>query len=166
MWHIVLIAMHAIAGLVAFVTGCVTLRRGRLFEVYLWSLVGMTLFLLLVLAVDWAAIGIPARLLFSAFVVLSGFMVWRAALARRLRPAGSTGPSASYLEHVGFTLIALFDAFAVVAILDAGAPIWLVVLAGVLIGIAGNPFLRLVKRRLTYDRSPAAVRAPAVRREH
>ena len=54
-------------------------------------------------------------------------MVWRATRARRVRPTVASGPSPVYLEHVGFTLVALFDAFCVIAVLDGGAPSWIVV---------------------------------------
>jgi hypothetical protein len=48
-------------------------------------------------------------------------------------------------DLVGFTLVALFDAFAVIAILGAGAPIWLVVGTGLLIALAGHLTLRRTK---------------------
>ncbi|MPY78388.1 MAG: hypothetical protein GEV04_07800 [Actinophytocola sp.] len=156
MWHTALITLHAVAGVVALVSGLVTVRHGRLFDVYLWSLAGMAVFLLLAIASTWAEITTGARVLFAAFLVLAGVMVWRAVRARQIRPTGST-PSADYVDHVGFTLVALFDAFAVVTVLDLGAPIWLVVGTGVAIALAGHVAIRLAKRTLTANTQPNLV---------
>lgn len=156
MWHTVFIAVHAVAGVVAFVTGCVALRRGTLFGTYLWSMAAMALFLALAVAAEWGVLPAPLSVLFSAFVVLAGYMVWRAAQARRIRPTTATGPSAAYVEHIGFTLVALFDAFAVIAVLNAGAPGWLVATAGVLIAVAGHFALLATRSRLVTDRAAAA----------
>ncbi len=87
---------------------------------------------------------VGTRVLFTGFVMLGLFMVWRAGQARRMRPSGSAGPSVRYVAHVGFTLVALFDAFIVIAVLNGGAPGWLVVTAGVLVAVAGHFVLRAV----------------------
>jgi hypothetical protein len=52
-------------------------------------------------------------------------------------------------------LIALFDAFVVITVLNAGAPVWLVVASGVLIAVAGHFALRATKRVLAGDRRSA-----------
>lgn len=100
-----------------------------------------------------AQINTGARVLFAAFVGLAWFMVWLAARARRIRPSGSARPSRRYLDHVGFTLVALFDAFAVITVLDLGAPIWLVVGTGLAIALAGHLAIRWAKRDLTSSTS-------------
>jgi hypothetical protein len=146
MLHTVLITLHAVAGVVAFVAGCVALRNGTLFATYLWSLVATILLVALAVAEEWGSLDGAARVLFVAFVALGGLMVWRAARARRTRPAPGQGPpSDRYLDHVGFTLVALFDAFLVVAVLNLGAPGWLVATTGVGIAVAGHFVLRAVK---------------------
>jgi hypothetical protein len=144
MWHAILIATHAVAGLIALVTGLVAMRFGRLFDAYLASLAAMTGFLMLAIAEEWDTLDTGARVLFTAFAGLAIVMVWRAVLARRMLAAG---PSARYLDHVGFNTVALFDAFLVIAVLNAGAPVWIVVGTGVMIAIAGHFALRLAKRQ-------------------
>lgn len=144
MLHTALIALHALSGLVALVFGLVTTRSGRLFDVYLWSLVSMGIFLAATVAVEWSGLDTAARVLFGAFVVLAGFMIWLAVRARGMRPR----PSARYLDHVGFTVVGLFDAFVVIVVLDVSAPIWLVVGSGVLIAIVGHLAIRRAKGRL------------------
>lgn len=148
MWHTVFITMHAVTAVVAFVAGCIALPRGTLFGTYLWSMAAMALFLALAVVSEWGVIAMPLSVLFAAFVALAGYMVWRGAQARRIRPTEATGPSARYVEHIGFTLVALFDAFAVIAVLNAGAPGWLIAVAGVLIAIAGHFTLRATRSRL------------------
>lgn len=148
MWHTVFITVHAVAGGIALLAGCVAIGRRPLFRTYLWSLVAMEVFLVLAIAEVWATIGVATRLLFAAFAALGVYMVWRAEQARRSQPSGSAGPSAAYVAHVGFTLVALFDAFVVILVLDLGAPGWLVAAAGVLIAVAGHLALRAVRERL------------------
>jgi hypothetical protein len=121
MWHTVFITVHAGAGLVALITGAVALRTRRLLGVYRGALVSMALALASAVAVDWAGTDPAGRVLFAAFVALAAVMVWQA-----------------FHGNIWFTLVALLDAFVVVAVLDAGAPVWLVVGAGVVIAIAGH----------------------------
>ncbi len=103
---------------------------------------------MLAIAEAWATIGVATRVLFAAFAALGVYMVWRADQARQSQPSGSAGPSTAYVAHVGFTIVALFDAFIVILVLDIGAPGWLVVAAGVLIAVAGHFALRAVRERL------------------
>lgn len=148
MWHTIVIAIHAVTAGVALLAGCVAIRRGALFGTYLWSLVGMEVFLVLAIAADWSVIDMTSRVLFAAFALLGLVMVGRADQARRIRPSGSAGPSARYIAHLGFTLVALFDAFIVILVLNAGAPVWLVATAGVLIAVAGHFVLRAARERV------------------
>ncbi len=75
-------------------------------------------------------------------------MFYRATLASRMLPATTGGPTDAYLNHVGFTLIALFDGFAVVAVLRAGAPAWLVAVTAVGLPVIGHFALRATRVRL------------------
>ena len=147
MWHTVLIALHALTGTVALVAGCVAHRRLALFGVYLWSVVATVTFLAAAVAEEWARLDTLSRSLFTAFTVLGAVMVRLAFDARRLPPG-----SESYVDRVGFTVVALFDAFIVITVLNLGAPVWLVVASGVAVAIAGHFSLRATK---------AAVRSPA-----
>jgi hypothetical protein len=142
MWHSIFIAAHAGTGAIALIAGCVAISRRKLFGIYFAALIAMTLLLILAVATEWRASGVPARVLFSAFSVLALFMVWRANRARRL----SLGRD--YVEHVGFTLVALFDAFIVILVLNAGAPAWSVAGSGVLVAVAGHFVLRAAHQRL------------------
>lgn len=149
MWHTIVIALHATSGGIALLAGCVAIARGALFRIYLSSLVAMEVFLVLAIARDWATLASSARALFTVFALLGLFMVGRADRARRMLPSGDARPSASYVDHVGFTLVALFDAFAVILVLDLSRSGWPAAAVGVVIAIAGHFVLRAVRRRLT-----------------
>lgn len=149
MWHTVFIVLHATSGVVAFATGCFAVRRQALFPYYFWSLALLDLFMVISVAIGWRDMSTAARVVFSGLIVLGGYMMWRAIQASRTRPSAGNPPSATYLDHLGFTLIALFEGFAIVAAIDLGAPTWLVVaiaLGGVL---AGHLAINSLKSRLT-----------------
>ena len=154
MAHTILITLHAVAGTVALLAGAVAIRGRALFAAYLWSLVAMVVFLLAATVVAWAGLDTATRVLFTAFAVLGLVMVWRARQAGRLRPARSRPPSSRYVAHVGFTLVALFDAFVVITVLNSGAPVWLVVAAGLAVAVAGHFVLTAVARKITEAAEP------------
>jgi hypothetical protein len=143
MAHSILIALHALTGGVALITGCLAHRGRALFETYLWSLLACVALLTAAVAEEWTRLDGVARGLFGAFVVL-GLVMFRLAFGARRLPA----PSAPYVDRVGFTLVALFDAFAVITVLNAGASIPLVVAAGVVVAVGGHFVLRVAKVRV------------------
>lgn len=154
MWHTIFIAAHAATGGLALLAGCVTIVRRALFGTYFWALIAMEMFLLLAIAAEWTTLDQVTRILFGAFALLGLVMVWRANQARR-GPYGS-----DYVEHVGFTLVALFDAFVVILVLNLGAPVWLVVGSGVGIAVAGHFVLVAVRRALVTEPAPDEARSP------
>lgn len=159
MTHTVLIAVHAVSATLALALGLVAISGGRLFRGYLACLAAMELSLLGAVVVGWPRSPPVANLVFAGLLVLGAVMCWRGVLARRLLPSGER-PSPAYVDHVGFTLISLVDAFVVVSVLRIGAPIPIVVAAGVAIGVAGHVVLTAASARLT--RNPALV-APVSR---
>lgn len=149
MVHSLLIALHAAAAVVALLAGCVAVWRRWPFSIYLWSLTACILLLAAAIAVDWSGLDTASRALFTAFVALGAYMIWRAAQARRLLLASPAERSPRYLDHLGFTLVALLDAFIVILVLDLGAPGWTVAAIGVLGAAAGHRAVTTLKRRLT-----------------
>ncbi len=149
MAHTVLIALHTAAAILALLAGAVALRRTWPFDIYLWSLVATVVLLAATVGVDWAGLATTSRAIFSAFTVLGGYMIWRGVQARRLLARPSGGRSPRYLDHLGFTLVALTDAFLVIAVLTLGAPAWAIAVIGALAAAAGHRTLAALKRRLT-----------------
>ena len=151
MWHSTFIALHALAGLVALVCGCLALYgRYRLLTAYLISLALMTILLAAAIGADWDSIGTGARVLFVAFIALACFMVWRGWMAYRLRRGER------YVDHLGFTLVALLDAFMVILVLDLTGSGLAAVTTGVVVAVAGHHVLVAVKRRLLSPAEPPA----------
>lgn len=161
MWHTTFIVLHATAATVALLAGVVSLRAGRLFRVYRVSLVVMAGALLPAVVVGWPDLELATRVAYSGLVGLAGVMLVRAEHARRRVPTRADGPTAAFVDAVGFTLVALADGFAIVAAIRAGVPGLGVAALGVGIVAAGHVALRMTKARLV--RAPAA--APATMEE-
>jgi hypothetical protein len=152
--HTILIALHAAAGVAAFVAGCAVLvprapepRAGRLFDLYLGSLGLMVVFVAAAMATHWRQLTTAEQVIFGGLLLLALFMVWRAAAARRLRRRAAGDWRRPYMGHVGFTLIALWEGFVVVLAIDLGAPGWLVAVLAALGLVAGNRALHQVEAR-------------------
>lgn len=129
--QIALIALHATAGVLAFGAGCFALTRGTHLTAYLMALAICIASIVAVVLLGWSDLDPINRIVFGALCALGAFMLWRGSRAHSLGRAG--GDRSSYIDHLGFTLIGLLDAFAVVAVLDLGAPGW----AGGAVGVAG-----------------------------
>ncbi|MFL6051853.1 MAG: hypothetical protein ACJ72W_02890 [Actinoallomurus sp.] len=108
-------------------------------------------FLVLPIAAEWGDLDAAERLMFVAFIALGLYMLWRAVQASQVRPTRETadrGPSLSYVAHIGFNLIALFDAFTVIVVLDLGGPVWLIVAIAVIVAAIGHSVRRRLERHL------------------
>lgn len=152
-----LIIAHAVVGFVSLFSAVVALRRGRLHDLHVWMLIGTIVFLAVVGTIGWPDRDTGGHLLDIAFVGLGIFMIVRAVLAGRIRPCRGARPSQRYADLIGFNVIALSDAFAVIVVLDAGAPVVAVVGTGVVIAFLGHLALQALKRRLSaHDRMTAS----------
>jgi hypothetical protein len=146
--HNVFIGTHAGLGVVAFIAGIIAMPRGKLINVFLWTVVGTIAFLVAALGVEWDTLDTTEQVLFAALTVLGIYMVIRAVQAVKVRPARTGGPTPAYIDHVGFNLIALFDAFVVIVVLDLGGPIWLMAAVAFVVALVGHFAVRAMKYRL------------------
>jgi len=143
MW-LVMIVLHAAAGVAAFAVGVAALepdrvRRHRwLPSLLAWLLAGMVLFMVGAMASHWADLAGAARIVFSGLVVLGLYMLHRALRARADAAHLTRARTASYMDGVGFILIALFNGFVIVTALDLGAPPLAVALLAVLAVVVGH----------------------------
>lgn len=150
MWHTVFIALHAVAALVALAAGCAAITLPALLPTYLWSLVAQTVFVAVAVGLDWGGLGLAPRILFTALVALGCYMVWRAVRARAVAPdSRAQRPSSRYLDHLGFTLVALLDGFLIILVLDLGGPGWAAAVVGVAVAVGGHFAIRGLKTTLT-----------------
>ena len=152
MIHSLLIALHAVFGVSALALGVVALfsqrpETGDVFGWYLGSLWAMVVALVAVVTVDWPGLSGTSRAIYGALILLALYMGWRGWRALRNVRDQSSGWHQAWIDDVDFTLIALFDGFIIVGILDLGAPVWLVVLAGLLGIVIGRLGINQAKQQ-------------------
>jgi small-conductance mechanosensitive channel len=155
--HTVFIALHAASGVVAFAAGSVAILRRRsvpILDVHLGGLTGLFVFLAAALALDWPDLGTGLRSLFAALAALAIYMIGRGCRARRILRTHAGRRSMRYLDDVGFTLVALFDGFAIIAVLVNGGPGWAAAAVGVLGAAVGHRAIGRLKNRLAPAAAP------------
>lgn len=152
MVHTAFITLHAAAGIIAFTAGCLALRKRAYMTIYFWSLIALVVSLAAVVVLDWAGLDTVSRALFAALLGFGGFLIWQAVQARRL-PTGDPELRARVIDHVGFTLIALFDGFVIILALDLGAPVWSAIVVAVAGVAVGRTAIELGTRRVASPRS-------------
>lgn len=153
------ITVHAVAATIAFCAGVLALPSGRFLSVYRAALIVMAAALVSALLADWTTTDGVARGVFAGLLALAVVMVVRGELAVRGRPGLTGGPTAGFVDHVGFTLIALADGFAVVTAIRAGLPGWAV--GVVAVGIVGVGHVSLVAAKARLVRPDLAAAAAA-----
>jgi len=152
--HNVLIILHAASGILSFFAGCfliLSLRNAssqRLFGLYWWPLVGLVVFLAGAMIVYWAEYSGTERIIFTGLLGLGIYMLYRALSANRLLRAQQNDWKHGYIEHIGFTLISLFEGFIIVTVLNAGGPGLLVALVAILGVLVGRAVIGLAQRRV------------------
>jgi hypothetical protein len=152
--HRILIMLHAAAAAISFFVGCLLIfapayiSNQRLFGLYWWSLVGMVILLIGAMLVYWNEYSESERIVFPILLGLAMFMLYRAHNASRLLKAKQNDWKLGYIEHIGFTLISLFEGFVIVTVLNAGGPGWLVALLAILGVLGGRWMIGLAQGRI------------------
>lgn len=152
--HNVLIMLHAAAAAISFFAGCLLIfaptyiSNQRLFGLYRWSLVGMVVLLIGAMLVYWNEYSGTERIVFPMLLGLGMFMLYRAQNAGRLLKAQQNDWKLGYIEHIGFTLISLFEGFVIVTILNASGPGWFVALLAVLGVFVGRWTIGFAQRKV------------------
>ena len=152
--HSILIMLHAAAAAICFFAGCLLIfapayiSNQRLFGLYWWSLVGMVILLICAMLVYWNEYSDGERIVFPILLGLGMFMLYRAHNASRLLKSQQNDWKLGYIEHIGFTLISLFEGFVIVTVLNAGGPGWLVALLAILGVLGGRWMIGLAQRRI------------------
>ena len=82
----------------------------------------MVVLLIGAMFVYWNEYSDTERIVFPVLLGLGMFMLYRAQNASRLLKAQQNGWKLGYIEHIGFTLISLFEGFVIVTVLNAGGP--------------------------------------------
>lgn len=154
MLHNTLIAVHALAAVISLVAGSLLvfmpryMTERRLFGVYLWSLVGMVVFMLLAIVVGWQQENNMEHILYSGLFLLGLYMLYRATKAREVQEARPAGWRGTDIDHIGFTLISLLEGFIIVAAIDLGVTGWIIVIAAIAGLLAGRWAIQMAKSRV------------------
>ncbi len=153
--HSVIIILHAASATLAFFAGCLLIfspaytSNQRLFNVYEWALISMVVLLAGAIFVYWTQYSNVERIIFPALFALSIYMLYRAWSANRLLASAQIGWEIAYIEHIGFTLISLFEGFIIVSGLNSGFPGWLVGVVAVVGLLLGRWLIGSTRRRVT-----------------
>jgi hypothetical protein len=145
--HQLLITLHALAGTAALIAGTGAIWRPGALPLYLPALIACILLLAGAIATDWRAISTATRALYLALALLGGYMIWSGVRALLLQRHGMAD-SGPYLDRLGFTLVALLDAFAVILAMRLGAPTPAIVITAIAVAAAGNRAIMTRKRHL------------------
>ena len=136
------LSLHIAGGVIGLVLGAYVLRppltsRFRLWvrSAYTFAVVVLSAFLVALVMIDWTELDATTRIVFAALVGLAILIVTRALLAFRQAQRQTGDWHATYMKHIFFTYISLWEGFFIVGLLDLGAPGWLVgaVAVGVLL---------------------------------
>ncbi len=151
--HDLLIGVHALAAITCFVAGATLVAalpasgRSARFRTYAVAAVVAVAALITVILVDWSGLPTAKRVTFGGLAVLALYLLWRTYGAARSLAAQGAGWKLTFIGHVGFVLISLFDGFAIVTALDLRMPPVVVALSAVL-GVAAGVFaIRTASRR-------------------
>ena len=151
--HGALIVLHSITATIAFFAGCLLIYSRTyatnqvIFRIFLWSLIGMAVLLAGAIFVYWQEYTAVEQIIFPGLLGLSLFMVFRGWGAGLVLGARQKNWKPGYIEHLGFTLISLFEGFIIVSGLNSGFPGWLVGLVAILGLFAGRWGIGWLKHR-------------------
>jgi uncharacterized membrane protein len=139
--HVILIVSHLSAATLAFILGialCARLpgsAKSVSFRAYAVSVWLAMLCLVTVVILDWPRLNLTRHIAFSVLGVLGVYLIWRTERARRQLRDQRPGWRLSFVSHIGFVLISLFDGFCIVLAIDLLMPAWVVITVAVL-GVA------------------------------
>jgi membrane-associated HD superfamily phosphohydrolase len=152
--HNILIILHSASATLSFFAGIflmfspVSIPDQRFFRLYGWALVGMVILLAGAIVVYWGQYSSTERIIFPGLFVLGIYMLYRAQGANRLLKSQQPEWEGVYLEHIGFTLISLFEGFVIVSGLHSGFPVWLVALFAILGVLLGRALIGFAQRKV------------------
>jgi hypothetical protein len=108
----------------------------------------MVVLLIGAMLVYWNEYSSTEHIVFPILLGLGMFMLYRAQNAGRLLRSQQDDWTLGYIEHIGFTLISLFEGFIIVTVLNAGGPGWLVALLAILGVLVGRWVIGFAQRKV------------------
>lgn len=160
MAHLIMIVLHATAAALCFIFGALTLlphlshhSRLTLATYYVVTLIAMIVFLAGAILAHVGQLEALQRGIFAGLFVLGLYMLFRGMRARTVLRVQPDDWWTIYVNHIGFTLISLFEGFIIVSGIDLGAPGWLTAVVAVLGVVVGN---RVLHGLQTLSKQPQA----------
>ena len=151
--HNILIALHAASATLSFFAGCWLIffprqiSNTQLFAVYWWTLAGSIVLLAGAILSYWTEYSSIERIVFPGLFLLGIYMLYRAQSARRQLETQAKAWKHDAIEHIGFTLISLFEGFIIVSGLNTGLPGWIVAAIAILGVLLGRWLIGIAQRR-------------------
>jgi hypothetical protein len=164
MW-LVMIWLHASAGVLGLALGLYLVLRPAAARLARWPVTThvvliavLVVALIAAVALHWPELESAQRIAFSGLTLLGLYTLVRAGQAASLTRRHPGGRHGEFVQHVGFTLISLFDGFVIVGAIDLGAPTWAVIALGAGGVVAGIRFVRSRVERVERVASRSAPR--------
>ena len=160
------LSIHVAGGGVGLVLGAFAMRppdttksRLPIRLAYAAAVVILVVFLYATLAVDWGRLALTQRVAFGVLAGLAAFILIRLYLAYRDSRQRPANWQTSYINHIYFTYISLWEGFFIVGLIDLGAPGWLVASVAVGVLVVGGYLSNRYKRKvLNLSRSDPVAR--------
>ena len=151
--HNIFIVLHTVTAVISFLAGGLLLysqayaTNRTLFGLYFWTLAAMAILLAGAIIVYWDEYNDTERIVFPGLLGLALFMLFRGWGAGLVLNTQQKGWKLGYVEHIGFTLISLFEGFIIVSGLNAGLPGWLTAIVAILGLLAGRWLIASAKQK-------------------
>lgn len=162
----VFLSLHVAGGVLGLLLGGFALRppqtkhfRLALRRSYSAAILVLAVFLAGTVLVDWSGLDGTQRIVFTLLVGLAALIVARVFLAFRVAQQQPQGWPTTYMNHIYFSYISLWEGFFIVGLLDLGAPVWLVAVVAMAVLILGAIFLNIYKRHILPEPIQLADRA-------
>lgn len=163
MLYLTLLGLHIAAGVLGLIIGAFAFRpprapgdRALIRYAYLGSLTVLVVAVIGAVAAHWPTLDPVTQVVFSGLGALGVFVIARGFLALRSVRRKRGGWQKSYMRHIYFTYISLWEGFVIVAVIDLGLPGWLVPVVAVGVLILGGYLVNRYQRQVLP--SPAASR--------
>jgi hypothetical protein len=149
----VFLSLHVAGGVLGLLVGLFSFhppqtRHFRLLlrRVYAAAIGVLAVFLVGIVVLDWASLSPTQRIVFAALIGLAVVIVARVFLAFRLARQQPGDWQVTYMNHIYFSYISLWEGFFIVGLIDLGAPAWLVAAVAVGVLVVGGILFNIFKR--------------------
>jgi hypothetical protein len=156
------LTLHVLGGVTGLLLGAFALHppeprnyRLALRRAYAAAIALLVVFLVATVVLDWWRIDTMQRIVFSVLIGLAAVIAARVYLAFEMTRKRRDGWQVSYMNHIYFTYISLWEGFFIVGLFDLNAPAWLIGLVAVGVLVLGAILFSRYKRQQAPRPAPA-----------